>query len=87
MPTDRRAAILNAIVGNDLEDTLFHITDELMKRTDPAALIAYLADRRTKASIDEIHQRGNMAIRAALEDTIAIAKARARQMENNPCPV
>jgi hypothetical protein len=73
--------------GCDTDELLDLITDELMKRTHPAALIAYLDDRRTKASIDEIHQRGTLAMRAALEDAIAAAKARVRQQETNPCPI
>lgn len=72
--------------GADTDDLLDIITDELMKRTNPAALIAYLADHRTHKAIDVIHQRGTLAMRAALEDSIAAAKARVRQ-ETSPCPI
>jgi len=74
--------------GCDLQHLFEVVTDELERRTDPASLTAYLGDKRTVAALDRIHQHGNVATRAALEDCIAAAKAQARQQEETiPCPI
>ena len=73
--------------GCDIHDLLDIVADELQRRNTPADLAAYLNDRRTLGVIDDIHQRAPVAMRAALEDHIAAAKARVRQEGTIPCPI
>lgn len=67
-------------------DVLDGLADATASIQTQDRLTQFLEDRRTRATLDWIHQNGSPAIRAALEDLLAETKRRVRNKDITPCP-